>query len=91
MTQETGVEISDEVVEVAARALARKFDPASTLDEQMNCDHWKRFKDEARTAIQAALPLLVEGLVPAESDNGSSLVRLGYNKCRNDILAKVKK
>ena len=89
MTQETAVEISDEVVEVFARILFPE-DREEHLRES-----WKM---DILRGLQAAIPLVVEGLVPSEkadSDNdrdpGMQNYRYGYNSCRRDILAKVKK
>ena len=53
LAQTSGV--TDEMVERAAKALQRRFDPAPNLDDQLSGERWKRFIDEARTALDAAV------------------------------------
>jgi len=81
------VEISDEVVEVALKAFNTSRNYAGeTAGIAM------------RSALQASIPLLVEGFVPSEKidsnndrDPAMQNYRYGYNSCRRDFLAKVKK
>jgi hypothetical protein len=90
--KETAVEISDEVVEVAVKAFKKSRDyEFDTLAIAM------------RETLQAAIPLVVQGLVPTErkgflyADESRSeqyeaaIYDGGYNACRQEILAKVKK
>jgi hypothetical protein len=90
MTQETAVEISDEVVEAARNA------HAAILGYSLSSD--RSYTEAMRAALQAAIPLVVDGFVPSEKidsnndrDPGMQNYRYGYNSCRRDFLAKVNK
>ena len=60
--------------------------------------HKEGAPDPMIAALQAAIPLFVEGFVPSEKidsnndrDPAMQNYRYGYNSCRRDFLAKVKK
>lgn len=84
------MEISDEVVEVACYVI---YPDWQYLLEYSR----KKHRELVRSALQAAIPLVVEGLVPAHYVIGLAVSttegyrREGYNQCIEDILAKVKK
>jgi len=88
MTQETAVEISDEIVDLACKVYWGEL-----WDGKEN-DHSRK---DMREALQAAIPLVVEGLVGPElvARNDTPGVMFpfmdGSNARRKDILAKVKK
>jgi hypothetical protein len=92
MTQETAVEISDEVVEVACIATHGKSAWSWFPDTYRN-----KLRKDARITLQAAIPLVVEGLIGPElvARNDTPGVMFpfmdGSNARRKDILAKVKK
>ena len=80
------MEISDEVEDAAYEAWTNVYDGVSNNHRQA-----------LRDALQAAIPLVVEGLVveastPKINANSYDLgYQDGYNDCGKDILAKVKK
>ena len=102
MTQETAVEISDEVVDVGRKAADEFVCDPLPLEGMIRP---RISHAQMRVALQAAIPLVVEGLVGLNKpidipsiNNKSSAERAyddgiiaGYNICRNEILAKVKK
>lgn len=80
------MEISDDVIDRALTA----------YDEFLGSDDEADY-EAMRAALQAAIPLVVEGLVGPEKEahwyctEEQEFRVYGYNACRNDILAKVKK
>jgi hypothetical protein len=100
MTQETAVEISVEVLNVACAAGALADTP-NVPWTHYGVARQAELLTFTRAALQAAIPLVVEGLVGDEACATQAPVHLttseaacwswGMNKRRNDILAKVKK
>lgn len=86
----TSVKISDEAVKALAKVLRQ-------CGWHLGCD----YKEDIRHALQAAIPLVVEGLIgpmemaelegDEEIDHDSDVWTTSRNSLRSEILAKVKK
>ena len=58
--------VTDEMIECAARAMQRKFDPSSPFEDMTDNGKWRRFVDEARCCLEAVAPMLASARVPEE-------------------------
>lgn len=62
--ESTKAAVTDEMIERAARAMCRKFDLPSSLDEMATCDKWRRFADEARCCLEVVASMLASAKQP---------------------------